>query len=97
MGSVGGFGGKRSDKTDFYSFTNYKTPPSIFSIDLETGVSELYWQPKIDFNPNDYESKQVFYSSKDGTKIPMTIITKGLKLIAKIQQFYTDTEDLISV
>ena len=84
MGSVSGFGGKRSDKTDFYSFTNYKTPPSIFSIDVETGVSELYWQPKIDFNPNDYESKQVFYSSKDGTKIPMTIThKKGLKLNSK--------------
>ena len=84
MGSVSGFGGKRSDKIDFYSFTNYKTPPSIFSIDLETGVSELYWQPKIDFNPNDYESKQVFYSSKDGTKIPMTIThKKGLKLNSK--------------
>jgi prolyl oligopeptidase len=80
-GSVNGFGGKRSDKIDFYSFTNYKTPPSIFSIDVETGVSKLYWQPKIDFNPNDYESKQVFYSSSDGTKIPMTIThKKGLKL-----------------
>ena len=79
-GSVNGFGGKRSDKIDFYSFTNYKTPPSIFSIDVETGVSKLYWQPKIDFNPNDYESKQVFYSSNDGTKIPMTITyKKGLK------------------
>jgi prolyl oligopeptidase len=81
IGSVNGFGGKRSDKIDFYSFTNYKTPPSIFSIDVETGVSKLYWQPKIDFNPNDYESKQVFYSSSDGTKIPMTIThKKGLKL-----------------
>ena len=80
IGSVNGFGGKRSDKIDFYSFTNYKTPPSIFSIDVETGVSKLYWQPKIDFNPNDYESKQVFYSSNDGTKIPMTITyKKGLK------------------
>ena len=84
IGSVNGFGGKRSDKIDFYSFTNYKTPPSIFSIDVETGVSKLYWQPKIDFNPNDYESKQVFYSSKDGTKIPMTIThKKGLKLNSK--------------
>ena len=81
IGSVNGFGGKRSDKIDFYSFTNYKTPPSIFLIDVETGVSKLYWQPKIDFNPNDYESKQVFYSSSDGTKIPMTIThKKGLKL-----------------
>ena len=81
IGSVNGFGGKRSDKIDFYSFTNYKTPPSIFSIDVETGVSKLYWQPKIDFNPNDYESKQVFYNSSDGTKIPMTIThKKGLKL-----------------
>lgn len=84
IGSVSGFGGKRSDKTDFYSFTNYKTPTSIFSIDVETGVSKLYWQPKIDFNPNDYESKQVFYSSNDGTKIPMTIThKKGLKLNSK--------------
>ena len=84
IGSVNGFGGKRSDKIDFYSFTNYKTPPSIFSIDVETGVSKLYWQPKIDFNPNDYESKQVFYSSSDGTKIPMTIThKKGLKLNSK--------------
>ena len=84
IGSVNGFGGKRSDKIDFYSFTNYKTPPSIFSIDVETGVSKLYWQPKIDFNPNDYESKQVFYSSNDGTKIPMTIThKKGLKLNSK--------------
>lgn len=84
IGSVNGFGGKRSDKIDFYSFTNYKTPPSIFSIDVETGVSELYWQPKIDFNPNDYESKQVFYNSSDGTKIPMTIThKKGLKLNSK--------------
>ncbi len=81
IGSVNGFGGKRSDKIDFYSFTNYKTPTSIFSFDVETGVSKLYWQPKIDFNPNDYESKQVFYSSNDGTKIPMTIThKKGLKL-----------------
>ena len=84
IGSVNGFGGKRSDKIDFYSFTNYKTPPSIFSIDVKTGVSKLYWQPKIDFNPNDYESKQVFYSSSDGTKIPMTIThKKGLKLNSK--------------
>ena len=83
-GSVNGFSGKRSDKIDFYSFTNYKTPPSIFSIDVETGVSKLYWQPKIDFNPNDYESKQVFYSSNDGTMIPMTIThKKGLKLNSK--------------
>jgi prolyl oligopeptidase len=64
IGSVNGFGGKRSDKIDFYSFTNYKTPPSIFSIDVETGVSKLYWQPKIDFNPNDYESKAGFLQFK---------------------------------
>ena len=84
IGSVNGFNGKRSDKIDFYSFTNYKTPSSIFSIDVETGVSKLYWQPKIDFNPNEYESKQVFYSSNDGTKIPMTIThKKGLKLNSK--------------
>lgn len=80
LGNAGGFGGKKEDKTDYYSFTNYKTPSSIYTFDVETGVTELYWQPEIDFNADDYESKQVFYTSKDGTKIPMMIThKKGLK------------------
>ena len=80
LGNAGGFGGKKEDKTDYYSFTNYKTPSSIYTFDVETGVSELYWQPEIDFDANEYESKQVFYTSKDGTKVPMMIThKKGLK------------------
>lgn len=84
LGNAGGFGGKKEDKTDYYSFTNYKTPSSIYTFDVETGVSKLYWQPEIDFDANQYESKQVFYSSKDGTKVPMMITyKKGLKLNGK--------------
>ena len=76
IGNAGGFGGKKEDKVDFYSFTNYKTPASIYTFDIETGLSELYWRPKIDFISDNYESKQVFYTSKDGTKIPMIITHK---------------------
>ncbi|MDX5586329.1 MAG: prolyl oligopeptidase family serine peptidase, partial [Aureibaculum sp.] len=84
VGNAGGFGGKKEEKTDYYSFTNYNTPPSIYKFDIETGKSELYWKPSIDFNPDDYESTQVFYNSKDGTKIPMIIThKKGIELNSK--------------
>ena len=84
IGNAGGFGGKKEDKVDFYSFTNYKTPASIYTFDIETGLSELYWRPEIDFNSDGYESKQVFYTSKDGTKIPMIIThKKGINLDGK--------------
>ena len=84
IGNAGGFGGKKEDKVDFYSFTNYKTPASIYTFDIETGLSELYWRPEIDFNYDGYESKQVFYASKDGTKIPMIIThKKGINLDGK--------------
>ena len=84
IGNAGGFGGKKEDKVDFYSFTNYKTPASIYTFDIETGLSELYWRPEIDFNSDGYESKQVFYASKDGTKIPMIIThKKGINLNGK--------------
>jgi len=81
VGNAGGFGGKKEDKTDYYTFTNYNTPSSIYEYDVETGESKLYWKPTIEFNSDDYESNQVFLSSKDGTKIPMTIThKKGLEL-----------------
>ncbi|MBT8260161.1 MAG: prolyl oligopeptidase family serine peptidase, partial [Bacteroidia bacterium] len=84
FGNAGGFGGKKEDKIDYYSFTNYNTPSSIYKFDVETGKSELYWKPEIDFNPEDYESKQVFYNSKDGTKVPMMIThKKGIELNGK--------------
>ncbi|NNL15822.1 MAG: S9 family peptidase [Flavobacteriaceae bacterium] len=84
LGNAGGFGGKKEEKIDFYSFTNYNTPTSIYKFDVETGKSELYWKPEIDFNPDDYESNQVFYNSKDGTKVPMMIThKKGIELNGK--------------
>jgi prolyl oligopeptidase len=84
VGTAGGFGGKKKEKTLYYSFTNYTTPGSIFSFEPKSGKSEIYQKPKVDFKSEDYESKQVFYSSKDGTKIPMIITyKKGTKLDGK--------------
>lgn len=73
VGTVGGFDGKITDKTLYYSFTNYITPSSIFEYNPTTGESKSYFSPKLDFNPSLYESKQVFYTSNDGTKVPMII------------------------
>ena len=84
VGSAGGFGAKKDEKELYYSFTNYVTPGSIYKFDIEEGTSELYRKPEIDFNPKNYESKQIFYTSKDGTKIPMIIThKKGLELNGK--------------
>ena len=84
VGTAGGFGGKKKEKILYYSFTNYITPGSIFSFEPKTGTSEVYQKPKVDFKSEQYESKQVFYTSKDGTKIPMIIThKKGLKLDGK--------------
>lgn len=75
-GSAGGFSGKHNEKTLYYSFTNYITPGTIFSYDPASGKSEVYQKPKVDFNSDNYISKQVFYTSKDGTKVPMIITYK---------------------
>jgi prolyl oligopeptidase len=84
VGSAGGFGGKMEDKEMYFSFTNYNTPSSIYKLDADTGNYEIYWKPEIDFNPENYESNQVFYTSKDSTKIPMIIThKKGLELNGK--------------
>ena len=76
IGSVGGFNGKRYDTETFYSFTSFTTPPTIYRYDLVTGESTIFRQPTVDFNPDDYVTKQVFYPSKDGTNIPMFITHK---------------------
>jgi len=82
--SVGGFPGKRSDTETFYSYTSFTTPGAIYRLNLQTGTSSMYWLPKLKFNPADYETRQVFFASKDGTKIPMFIThKKGLKLDGK--------------
>ena len=67
---------EEKDTETYFTFENYYTPLSIYKLHLETGKTELYWAPKIDFNPNNFESKQVFYTSKDGTKVPMIITYK---------------------
>ncbi|MFS4468978.1 prolyl oligopeptidase family serine peptidase [Maribacter sp. 2210JD10-5] len=84
LGSASGFGGKKEDKEFYFSFTNYNTPGSSYKYNVETGDYEQYWKPEIDFNPEDYESNQVFYTSKDGTKVPMIIThKKGVELNGK--------------
>ncbi len=84
VGSAGGFGTKEEEKELYYSFTNYVTPGSIYKYNIASGTSELYIKPEIDFNPENYESHQVFYTSKDGTKVPMIIThKKGLKMDGK--------------
>ncbi len=81
IGSAEGFGGKPGDKETFYSFTGFTTPTTIYRYDMTTGKSTIFRQPKVDFDPAGYETKQVFYTSKDGTKVPMFIThKKGLKL-----------------
>src|SRR5262245_35600910 len=81
IGTTSGFAGKRGDSETFYAFTSFTTPTTIYRYDLKSGKSILYRQPKVDFNPNDYETKQVFYTSKDKTRVPMFIThKKGLKL-----------------
>jgi len=76
VGSSGGFSGKKDEGTIYYSFSNYITPGSIYSFNTVSGTSELYKKPAIDFNSDNYESHQVFYTSKDDTKIPMIISYK---------------------
>lgn len=81
IGTAAGFGGKRTDKETFYTFLSFTTPPTVFRYDIPTGKSTLLRQPKVKFDPADYEVKQVFYASKDGTKVPMFIAhKKGIKL-----------------
>lgn len=81
IGSAGGFGGKRHDTETFYAYTSFTAPNTIYRYNMVTGESTLYRQPKVDFNPDDCETKQVFYPSKDGTQVPMFIThKKGLQL-----------------
>ncbi|GAA0752643.1 prolyl oligopeptidase family serine peptidase [Psychroflexus lacisalsi] len=80
-GSVGGFGGKKEAEELYFSFTNYTTPGTIYKYNPESGTYEVYQKPAIDFDTEAYTSKQIFYTSKDGTKIPMIIThKKGIEL-----------------
>lgn len=80
-GNAGGFGGERNDKTVFYTFTSFTYPSVIYTYDIANRKSTVYRKSEVDFNPGDYETKQVFYPSKDGTRIPMFIVyKKGITL-----------------
>ncbi|HTM64740.1 MAG TPA: prolyl oligopeptidase family serine peptidase [Flavipsychrobacter sp.] len=84
LGTAGGFSGKHDEKEVYYSFTSYVYPTTIFKYDINTSVSSIYKKPAIKFNPDQYESKQIFYTSKDGTRVPMIITyKKGMDLNGK--------------
>jgi len=80
LGNASGFGGERDDKFVFYTFTSFTFPPTIYKYDIATGKSEVFRKPEVKFKPEDFVTEQVFYKSKDGTKVPMFIIyKKGIK------------------
>ena len=76
LGSSGGFGGEKTDKFVFYTFTSFTFPPTIYKYDIATGKSTVFRKPEVKFNTEDYQTEQVFYTSKDGTKVPMFIVHK---------------------
>lgn len=81
IGAAGGFGGKRTDTETFYSFNSFTTAPTIYRYDMKSGKSEIFRKADVKFNSADYEVKQVFYNSKDGTRVPMFIVhKKGIKM-----------------
>jgi len=84
IGTVSGFSGKKNDTMAFYSYTSFNTPGGVYKYDFTTNQSSLHFRPEVKFNPEDFEVNQVFYASKDGTKIPMFIVhKKGLELNGK--------------
>ena len=81
IGTARGLSGRRDDKTLFYSFTSFTTPSTIYRYDVESGQTALFRQPELRFNPDDFEIKQIFYTSKDQTRVPMFIVhRKGIRL-----------------
>ena len=84
LGTAAGFGARMDEKELYFGYTSYTTPYTIYKLDIASGKNEIYKQPKVQFDPSQYESKQVFYPSKDGTKIPMIITyKKGIELNGK--------------
>jgi prolyl oligopeptidase len=84
IGSASGFNGKETDEELYFSFTSFTYPTSIFRYQIESGTTALHNQPQVDFNPEDFETHQVFYTSKDGTRVPMFIVhKKGLEMNSK--------------
>ncbi|MCS6990689.1 MAG: prolyl oligopeptidase family serine peptidase [Chitinophagales bacterium] len=80
LGTVSGFVGEKDDTVVFYSLTSFTTPATIYQYNIRTGESKLYRRPEVKFNPDQYVTQQVFYTSKDGTRVPMFLVyKKGLK------------------
>jgi prolyl oligopeptidase len=81
LGMAWGFEGERGDPETFYGYTSYTNPPEIYRLDVNTGKSTSFFRPKVGFDSSDYVTKRVFYSSKDGTKVPLFVShKKGIKL-----------------
>jgi prolyl oligopeptidase len=76
IGSAAGFGGKGGDPETFYTFSSYAIPPTVYRFDTNTGKAEIFTRPKVAFDPADYVTEQRFYSSKDGTRIPMFLVQR---------------------
>ncbi|MCJ7587251.1 MAG: prolyl oligopeptidase family serine peptidase [Candidatus Aminicenantes bacterium] len=90
LGTAGGFYGKRDEKVLFYTYTSFTFPPSIYKYDIASGTSDLFRRAEVKFNPEDYETRQVFYPSKDGTRVPMFLVfRKGLKQDGRNPVFLT--------
>ena len=84
LGTASGFGGRKEHKSLFYVFTSFTYPPTIFKYQVKDGTSEVFRKTEVPFNPEDYETRQVFYTSKDGTQVPLFIVhKKGIKLNGK--------------
>lgn len=80
IGTLTGFNGTKEDNMAFYGFTSFTFPPTVYRYDIEAGKSSLFKSSEVDFNPEDYETEQVFYESKNGTRVPMFIVyKKGMK------------------
>jgi prolyl oligopeptidase len=80
IGSAAGFNGKRGETETFFSFTGFTTPTTIYRLDMKSGKATVFRQPKVEFDPKAYETRQVFYTSRDGTRVPMFITAKkGIK------------------
>jgi prolyl oligopeptidase len=81
LGTVGGFAGERGARHAYYTFSNFTTPPTIYRYDVTTGTSTVWSETRVPYDPAAFETKQVFYQSKDGTRVPMFIVArKGLPL-----------------
>ena len=80
LGTASGFTGKRKETETFYNYVSYTEPQTVFRYDFKTGKSTVLFRPKVDFNSADFQTEQVFYQSKDGTRVPMFLTyRKGMK------------------